>query len=78
VATYDKDYVVIMMVTQGGTGSGTSGPYVRKIWEHLYGIKGMDVHPSKAMIPGTTPPAGLPTFAKDGSILPPVTKAKKK
>ncbi len=76
VATYDKDYVVIMMVTQGGTGSGTSGPYVRKIWEHLYGIKGMDVRPGKAMIPGVTPPAGLPTFAKDGSILPPATKGK--
>ena len=26
VASYTKDYVVVMMVTQGGTGSGTSGP----------------------------------------------------
>jgi penicillin-binding protein 2 len=78
VATYDKDYVVIMMVTQGGTGSGTSGPYVRKIWEHLYGITGMDVRPSKAAIPGTTPPTSLPTFAKDGSILPPATKGSTK
>ena len=26
VATYTKDYVVVMMVTQAGTGSGTSGP----------------------------------------------------
>jgi penicillin-binding protein 2 len=43
VATYTKDYVVVMMVTQAGTGSGTSGPFVRKIWESLYGIKGMDV-----------------------------------
>jgi penicillin-binding protein 2 len=74
VATYDKDYVVIMMVTQGGTGSGTSGPFVRKIWESLYGIKGEDVRPSKAAIPGTLLPAGLPTFAQDGSILPPATK----
>ena len=74
VATYAKDYVVIMMITQGGTGSGTSGPAVRKIWEHLYGIKGEDVRPSKAAIPGTTPPSGLPTFAKDGSILPPSSK----
>ena len=74
VATYDKDYVVIMMITQGGTGSGTSGPAVRKIWEHLYGIKGEQVNPKKAAIPGTVPPAGLPTFAKDGSILPPASK----
>ena len=73
VATYTKDYVVIMMITQGGTGSGTSGPAVRKIWEHLYGIKGEKVLPGKAAIPGTVPPAGLPTFARDGSILPPST-----
>ena len=26
VATYDENYVVVMMVSQGGTGSGTSGP----------------------------------------------------
>lgn len=74
VATYDKDYVVIMMITQGGTGSGTSGPAVRKIWEHLYGIRGEKVNPARAAIPGTAPPAGLPTFAKDGSILPPARK----
>ncbi len=78
VATYTKDYVVIMMITQGGTGSGTSGPAVRKIWEHLYGIKGEDVRASKAAIPGTTPPRGLPTFARDGSILPPSSKKGKK
>jgi penicillin-binding protein 2 len=31
----------------------------------------MDVRPSRAVIPGTLPPAALPTFMKDGSILPP-------
>src|SRR4029078_4737649 len=71
VASYDKNYVVVMMVSQAGTGSGTSGPFVRKIWESLYGIKGMDVKTKRAVIPGTTPPAGLPVFASDGSILPP-------
>jgi penicillin-binding protein 2 len=74
VATYTKDYVVVMVITQGGTGSGTSGPAVRKIWEHLYGIKGMDVKSAKAAIPGTTSPRTLPTFARDGSILPPAGK----
>ncbi len=74
VATYTKDYVVVMMITQGGTGSGTSGPAVRKIWEHLYGIKGEKVNPKKAAIPGTMPPSSLPTFARDGSILPPSRK----
>jgi penicillin-binding protein 2 len=84
VASYDKQYVVLMMVTQGGTGSGTSGPAVRKIWEALYGIHGMNVNLHKAALPDATPPKALPVFAKDGDILPPVaqrpnqTKTKKK
>ncbi|MCW2854631.1 MAG: Peptidoglycan glycosyltransferase [Marmoricola sp.] len=73
VATYTKDYVVVMMVTQAGTGSGTSGPAVRAIWEALYGINGMNVNANHAAIAGTTPPTGLPVFAKDGSILPPLS-----
>ncbi len=76
VASYDEDYVVIMMVSQAGTGSGTSGPAVRKIWESLYGIDGMSVDPAKAAIPGTTPPSALPVFLKDGSILPPARQRK--
>jgi penicillin-binding protein 2 len=74
VASYSKDYVVVMMVSQGGTGSGTSGPAIRKIWEHLYGIKGNEVKSKTAAIPGTTLPKGLPTFTGDGSILPPTTR----
>lgn len=74
VASYDDDYVVIMMVSQAGTGSGTSGPAVRAIWESLYGVEGDTVDPSKAAIPGTTPPDGLPTFTQDGAILPPARK----
>jgi penicillin-binding protein 2 len=73
VATYTKDYVVVMMVTQGGTGSGTSGPAVRKIWEALYGITGEEVDADRSVIPGVVPPRRLPVFTDDGSILPPVT-----
>ena len=61
VATYTKDYVVVMMVTQGGTGSGTSGPFVRKIWEALYGIP-VTVDAGHSVIPGVprpTPAAGV-------------------
>jgi penicillin-binding protein 2 len=72
VASYDKNFVVVMMVSQAGTGSGTSGPAVRKIWEALYGVKGMDVRTDKAALPGARPPSKLPVFAKDGEILPPV------
>ncbi|GAA1963979.1 penicillin-binding protein 2 [Nocardioides panacihumi] len=74
VATFDGNYVVVMMVTQGGTGSGTAGEPVRHIWESLYGITDGKVHPKDAAIPGTTEPKGLPTFADDGAILPPTTK----
>ena len=71
VASYSDDYVVVMMISQGGTGSGTSGPGVRKIWEALYGVRGEQVVPGAAAIPGSAPPSGLPTFRNDGSILPP-------
>ncbi|GGF58138.1 penicillin-binding protein 2 [Marmoricola endophyticus] len=76
VATYNKDYVVIMLVTQGGTGSGTSGPFVRKIWESLYGIDGEKVGAKKTDIPGVSAPKDLPVFSPDGAILPPVSTAK--
>ncbi len=78
VASYTKDYVVVMMVSQGGTGSGTSGPAIRAIYEALYGIKGETVRPKTALIPGVTPPKGLPVFAQDGSILPPRSIARGK
>ncbi len=71
IATYTKDYVVVMMLTQAGTGSGTSGPAVRAIWESLYGVTGEDVDAKRAAIPGVTPPKKLPTFTSDGSIMPP-------
>lgn len=74
VASYSEDYVVVMMISQGGTGSGTSGPAVRAIWESLYGVTGEEVRSSDAAIPGVTPPQGLPTFRRDGSILPPATE----
>ncbi len=62
-----------MMVSQGGTGSGTSGPAIRKIWEALYGVEEDRVVKADAAIPGSVPPPGLPTFAEDGSILPPAS-----
>ena len=71
VASYSEDYVVVMMVSQGGTGSGTSGPAIRAIWETLYGVQGERVVPATAAIPGTVPPTQLPEFLPDGSILPP-------
>ncbi len=71
LATYDKNFVVLMMVSQGGTGSGRNGESVRRIWEALYGVDGMDVDSRRAVIPGVTPTSDLPRFGRDGSILPP-------
>jgi penicillin-binding protein 2 len=71
LATYNKHYTVVMMVSQGGTGSGTSGPGVRRIWEALYGVRGGQVHRARAAQPGAHPPAGLPTVGPNGAILPP-------
>ncbi len=71
VASYTDDYVVVMMVSQGGTGSGTSGPAIRAIYEALYGVDGMDVDPDRSAIPGIVAPDTLPAFERNGAIMPP-------
>ena len=43
-------YAVVMMVSQGGTGSLTSGPSVRKIYESLFGVVGNKVDPLKSIL----------------------------
>ncbi|QKW06455.1 penicillin-binding protein 2 [Streptomyces sp. NA04227] len=60
-ATYTKDYSVVMTISQGGTGSGASGPAVRKIYDALYGLGG-----EKALLP--KPQTGLPKVQPDGTI----------
>ena len=79
VASYNEDYVVVMMISQGGTGSGSVGEGIRAVWESLYGIKGEQVVPARSAIPGVVAGDRLPTFTDDGSILPPdvVTRPKK-
>lgn len=65
VATTDR-YVVVMTVTQGGTGSGTSGPAVRSILEGIYGVHGAQITRSTALLPGGLPPTDLPTVPGAG------------
>jgi penicillin-binding protein 2 len=65
-ATYTKDYTVIMTISQGGTGSGASGPAVRKIYDALYGVVGGKIDKKKALLPH--PQQGLPKVGADGSI----------
>jgi penicillin-binding protein 2 len=68
LATYTRDYVVVSMIEQAGTGSGAAGDAVRRIWEGLYGIVDGKVHPDKALIAGIEAPKRLPVFRPDGSI----------
>jgi len=62
-------YAVVMMVSQGGTGSLTSGPSVRKIYEALFGVTGSTVNPANALLP-SGPPNALPSLTSAGRIVP--------
>ncbi|MEU4131038.1 penicillin-binding protein 2 [Streptomyces wuyuanensis] len=66
-ATYTKDYSIVMTISQGGTGSGASGPAVRNIYNALYGLDmegNQDL--KKALLP--QPQKALPKIQPDGSI----------
>ncbi|MGW0333949.1 penicillin-binding protein 2 [Streptomyces sp. NPDC003011] len=65
--TYTEDYTVVMTISQGGTGSGASGPAVRKIYNALYGVSDDGTIDKKnALLP--TPQKSLPKVQTDGTI----------
>ncbi|MCL8014755.1 penicillin-binding protein 2 [Streptomyces sp. AS02] len=69
-ATYTKDYAVVMTISQGGTGSGASGPAVRNIYDALYGVSDDGaIDKKKALLP--TPQKSLPKVRTDGTITSP-------
>ncbi|WP_369271026.1 penicillin-binding protein 2 [Streptomyces sp. R11] len=69
-ATYTKDYSVVMTISQGGTGSGASGPAVRNIYDALYGVSDDGaINKKKALLP--TPEKSLPKVRTDGTIASP-------
>ncbi|NEB01758.1 penicillin-binding protein 2 [Streptomyces sp. SID13726] len=66
-ATYTKDYTVVMTISQGGTGSGASGPAVRNIYDALYGVSDDGtINKKNALLP--TPEKSLPKVQTDGTI----------
>ena len=65
-------YAVVMMVTQGGAGSKTSGPSVRKIYEAIFGVRGSSVDPERSVLLGGKPNKKLPTIREDGTPVTPV------
>ncbi|WP_405936718.1 penicillin-binding protein 2 [Streptomyces sp. NBC_00726] len=72
-ATYTKDYSIVMTISQGGTGSGASGPAVRNIYNALYGLDATGEQDlKKALLP--TPQKGLPKIQTDGTIDAPTIK----
>ncbi|MFJ4471092.1 penicillin-binding protein 2 [Streptomyces sp. NPDC089424] len=69
-ATYTDDYAIVMTISQGGTGSGASGPAVRNIYDALYGVADDGaINQKNALLP--TPQKNLPKIQPDGSIIAP-------
>ncbi len=64
-------YAIVMMVTEGGTGSKTSGPSVRRIYEELFGVKNGVVRPQDSILIGGEPQATLPVVQSDGTPVTP-------
>jgi penicillin-binding protein 2 len=65
-------YAVVMMVSQGGTGSGTSGPAVAEIYKALFGVRDDGtIDPRTAILPRSVPPARLPKVRRDGTVVVP-------
>lgn len=64
-------YAVVVMVSQGGTGSGTAGPAVAQIYKTLFGVRNGQVDPSRAAPPGGRPSTTLPRVLPDGTVAAP-------
>jgi len=68
-------YAVIMMVSQGGTGSGVSGPSVAELYKTLFGVHGSTVELATASPPGGHPTTQLPQVRPDGTVVTPESRA---
>ncbi len=62
----NPQYAIVLMVAQGGTGSGTSAPSVRRIYEELFGIRGGVIDPATSILKGGSPTYSLPKIRLDG------------
>jgi penicillin-binding protein 2 len=70
-ANKHPEYAVVMMVSQGDTGSGISGPSVADLYKTLFGVHGQSVDLASASPPGGHPERGLPRVRSDGTVEPP-------
>ncbi|HYN57067.1 MAG TPA: penicillin-binding protein 2 [Motilibacterales bacterium] len=62
----DPRYAVVIMVSQGGTGAGTSGASVKGIYEALFGVRNGTADPGQSVLVGGDVAAQLPTMGADG------------
>ena len=53
--TKDPQFVVVMMVSQGGFGASTSGVAARDVFAALFGVSGNRVDPEKVIFPNGVP-----------------------
>ncbi|MFF3426587.1 penicillin-binding protein 2 [Streptomyces sp. NPDC002602] len=72
-ATYTSDFTIVMTISQGGTGSGASGPAVRNVYNAIYGLDMAGKQDVKSALL-IKPEANLPTIQPDGSIDAPVVR----
>ncbi len=68
-------YAVVMVISQGGTGGGTSARSVRAIHEALFGVHDGGADPGRSVLAGGDVAEGLPTFGADGVPVAPGTGA---
>lgn len=67
-ATYTDEFTIVMTISQGGTGSGASGPAVRNIYDALYGVdEDGKINKKNALLP--EPEKSLPEINDNGQIL---------
>ena len=60
-----------MMVSQGGTGSGVSGPSVAELYKTLFGRRRQPVDLAQAHRREATRPRRCRTYAPDGTVVQP-------
>ncbi|TDC03667.1 penicillin-binding protein 2 [Nonomuraea longispora] len=60
--TQNPQYVVVVMISQGGMGGSAAAPAAREIYEGIYGIK------RPPAVPGGRLTTRLPAFAPDGTV----------